>query len=114
MIFLKFKYKKGFFTFIDEINNKFRKMKWRNTYAKSSTPYILVGQAMIFRFFTLLIGFGLAVSGGVSIIAYLNYITAGYTFVYYLKFIALRVEFHLFLVGFLMIVISIYTPFSRR
>ncbi|QOY38644.2 hypothetical protein AWH56_015665 [Anaerobacillus isosaccharinicus] len=89
-------------------------MKWRNTYANSSTPYRLVGQAMIFRFFILLIGFGLAVSGGVSIIAYLNYVTAGYTFVYYLKFIAVRVEFHLFLIGLIMIVVSIYTPNSKR
>ncbi|MCT8140404.1 hypothetical protein H1D32_23515 [Anaerobacillus sp. CMMVII] len=69
---------------------------------------------MIFRFFLLLIGFGLAVSGGVSMIAYLNYVTAGYTFVYYLKFIALRVEFHLFLIGFIMILISIYIPASKR
>jgi hypothetical protein len=73
-----------------------------------------VGQAMIFRFFILLIGFGLAVTGGVSMIAYLNYVTAGYTFLYYLKFIGLRVEFHLFLIGFIMIVVSIYTPFTRR
>lgn len=90
------------------------KTKWRNTYANSSTPCKLVGQAMIFRFFILLIGFGLAVSGGVSIIAYLNYVTAGYTFVYYLKFIAVRVEFHLFLIGLIMIVVSIYTPNSKR
>jgi hypothetical protein len=73
-----------------------------------------VGQAMIFRFFLLLIGFGLAVSGGISIIAYLNYVTAGYTFIYYLKFIGLRVEFHLFLIGIIMIIVSIYTPFSKR
>jgi hypothetical protein len=73
-----------------------------------------VGQAMIFRFFLLLIGFGLAVSGGISIIAYLNYVTAGYTFIYYLKFIGLRVEFHLFLIGIIMIISSIYTPFSKR
>ncbi len=69
---------------------------------------------MIFRFFILLIGFGLAVSGGVSMIAYLNLITAGYSFVYYLQFIALRIEFHLFLVGFIMILLSIYTPSSKR
>ncbi|MFN7253150.1 MAG: hypothetical protein ACK4M9_20605 [Anaerobacillus sp.] len=69
---------------------------------------------MIFRFFLLLIGFGLAVTGGISIIAYLNYVTAGYTFIYYLKFIGLRVEFHLFLIGIIMIIVSIYTPFSKR
>lgn len=74
----------------------------------------LVGQAMIFRFFILLIGFGLAVAGGVSLIAYLNLITAGYSFIYYLKFIGLRIEFHLLLVGILMIFLSIYSPFTRK
>ncbi|OIJ10345.1 hypothetical protein BKP35_13565 [Anaerobacillus arseniciselenatis] len=69
---------------------------------------------MIFRFFILLIGFGLAVTGGVSMIAYLNLITAGYSFVYYLHFISLRIEFHLFLIGFIMIILSIYIPSSKR
>jgi hypothetical protein len=72
-----------------------------------------VGQAMIFRFFMLMVGFGLAVTGGVSMIAYLNLVTAGYSFVYYLKFIVLRVEFHFFLFGFIMILASIYTPLKR-
>ncbi|RXI98251.1 hypothetical protein DS745_18115 [Anaerobacillus alkaliphilus] len=69
---------------------------------------------MIFRLFLLLVGFGFAVSGGISMIAYLNYVTAGYTFLYYLKFISYRVEFHLFLIGFILIVISIYIPASKR
>lgn len=73
----------------------------------------MVGHAMIFRFFILLVGFGLASIGGVSIIAYLNLITAGYTFIYYLQFIVLRVEFHLFLIGFIMILISIYFPSKK-
>jgi len=73
-----------------------------------------MGQAMIFRFFLLFIGFGLAVIGGISIIAYLNLVTAGYSFIDYLKFIVIRVEFHLFIIGFIMIAVSIYVPFSRK
>lgn len=69
---------------------------------------------MIFRFFFLLIGFSLAVYGGVSIVAYLNYVAAGYTLNYFVKFITYRIEFHLFLIGFLVIVISIYVPSSKR
>ncbi|WP_084034903.1 hypothetical protein [Anaerobacillus alkalilacustris] len=69
---------------------------------------------MIIRFFVLLVGFGLAVIGGISMIAFLNLLTAGYSFVYYLKFIGMRVELHLFIIGLVMIIISIYGPSSRR
>lgn len=69
---------------------------------------------MILRFFFLLVGFGLAVMGGISVIAYLNLVTAGYSFIYYLKFIVIRVEFHLFIIGFIMIFLSIYLPRSRQ
>lgn len=69
---------------------------------------------MIFRFFLLLVGFGLAVMGGISIIAYLNLVTAGYSFIYYLRFIIARVEFHLFIIGFIMIFLSTYLPLSKK
>lgn len=69
---------------------------------------------MIFRFFLLFVGFGLSVIGGISIIAYLNLVTAGYSFIDYLKFIVIRVEFHLFIIGFIMIAVSIYIPISRK
>lgn len=85
-----------------------------SAHRKGSTPTYLAGQAMIFRFFILLVGFGLAVVGGVSMLAYLNLVTAGYSFVYYLKFIGLRVEFYIFILGFILIFLSIYTPFSKR
>ncbi|WP_306453935.1 hypothetical protein [Bacillus sp. FJAT-45350] len=66
------------------------------------------------RFFILLIGFGLAVAGGVSILAYLNLLAAGYDFKTYFKFIIYRVELYLFIIGALLITASIYLPNNRK
>ncbi|MGP4082199.1 hypothetical protein [Bacillus sp. Marseille-Q3570] len=65
---------------------------------------------MIFRLFLLLLGFSFAVSGGVSLIAFLNLITTGHGFVNYLAFILTRVESILFIVGLLLVWGSIYLP----
>ncbi|MGG7618539.1 hypothetical protein [Bacillus coreaensis] len=65
---------------------------------------------MIMRIFLLLTGFGLAVLGGISTVAYLNLLTTGYTIMDYLEFIKGRIECYLFLVGMLMIWLSIYFP----
>ncbi|MFC7784709.1 MULTISPECIES: hypothetical protein [unclassified Rossellomorea] len=65
---------------------------------------------MVFRMFVLFIGFGLAVSGGVSLIIYLNLLTTGMTFTDYILFVSTRVECYLFLLGILIITISIYIP----
>lgn len=65
---------------------------------------------MIMRIFLLLTGFGLAVLGGISTIAYLNLLTTGYTALDYLHFIKGRVECYLFLIGMLIICLSIYYP----
>ncbi|GAE45169.1 hypothetical protein [Mesobacillus boroniphilus] len=54
---------------------------------------------MIFRLFILTIGFGLAVSGGISSIAYLNLIVAGHGLDEYLAFVARRVECYLLPAG---------------
>lgn len=69
---------------------------------------------MIFRFFILLIGFGLSVAGGISLLAYLNLLAAGFTFIYYLQFILHRIEFYFFLAGLLIVIISIYYPFPDQ
>ncbi|MEH7381701.1 hypothetical protein V7138_14660 [Bacillus sp. JJ1533] len=68
------------------------------------------------RAFFFLVGFGLAVSGGITIIAYLNLMTTGLTFVQYLQFISKRIECYLVAVGLGMIWASIYYPVksSRR
>ncbi len=65
---------------------------------------------MVFRMFVMFIGFGLAVSGGVSMIIYLNLLTTGMTMTEYLLFICTRVECYLFLVGILIITLTIYLP----
>ena len=64
--------------------------------------------ALGIRVFFLLTGFGLAVIGGINIVAYLNLLAIGYSFIDYLLFIKDRVECYLLLIGFLIICISIY------
>ena len=65
---------------------------------------------MIYRIILLTIGFAIAVSGGISTIAYLNMITAGHGFDEYLSFISKRVECYLLPVGIGIIWLSIYWP----
>jgi hypothetical protein len=65
---------------------------------------------IMFRPFLLLTGFGLAVSGGVSTIAYLNLLTTGYGLIEYLLFITKKVECQLLPIGILVIWMSIYFP----
>lgn len=65
---------------------------------------------MMFRVFILLIGFGFSVSGGVTLIMYLNLLAAGLSFQDYFLFILGRVESYLLLAGIFLITISIYSP----
>jgi len=69
---------------------------------------------MIFRLFIFLIGFGLAVSGGVTIIAYLNIIPMGYTFLDYLLFISNKTASFFFIMGIILITLSIYLPLEKK
>ncbi|MBU9721796.1 hypothetical protein [Bacillus alkalicola] len=69
---------------------------------------------MLFRFFILFIGFGLAVAGGISIVAYLNLLTVGYSVIDYIIFLSSRVEFYLFLLGIILIWGMIYLPFKKN
>jgi len=55
-----------------------------------------------------LIGFGLAVSGGVTIIAYMNFLPAGISWFEYFMFIKGRLECYFLPIGFLMMVIAIH------
>jgi len=55
-----------------------------------------------------MLGFGFAVSGGVSLIGYLNLITMGRSFVEYLIFISKRTECYLLPLGLFMITCAIY------
>ncbi|SDI00446.1 hypothetical protein SAMN05192534_1188 [Alteribacillus persepolensis] len=65
---------------------------------------------MFARIFMMMVGFGLAAAGGISLIAYMNYIPAGLTMVEYLQFIVKSTEAMVFAAGLLLIVGSIYWP----
>lgn len=68
---------------------------------------------MIYRLFLFLIGFGLSVAGGVSIIAYLNLMVAGKSFADYLIFISQQIECYFLILGVILIWMSIYYPFQK-
>lgn len=55
-----------------------------------------------------LVGFGLAVAGGVTIIAYMNFLPAGVSWIEYFEFIKGRPECYFLPVGLLFILIAIY------
>jgi len=66
----------------------------------------------VFLFF---IGFGLAIAGGVTLIAYLNFLPAGITWLEYFIFVRGRIEVYLLPIGLIIITIIIYqSPFNRR
>lgn len=66
----------------------------------------------VFLFF---IGFGLAIAGGVTLIAYLNFLPAGITWVEYFIFIRGRIEVYLLPIGIIIItIIILQNPFNRR
>lgn len=67
---------------------------------------------MVVRLFFLLVGFGLSVIGGVSLIAYLNFITLGYSYTEYFQFISERYECYLLPIGLIVIWSSIYLPYN--
>ncbi|KAF0823079.1 hypothetical protein LIS77_07235 [Cytobacillus firmus] len=69
---------------------------------------------MFFRAFWLLTGFGVSVSGGVSVIGYLNLLTTGHTFKEYWNFITYRPECYLLPIGIFIITMSIYLPYSNE
>lgn len=55
-----------------------------------------------------LIGFGLAVSGGITIISYMNFLPAGVTWGEYFLFIQTRIECYFLPIGFILIVYAIH------
>ncbi|HET7629712.1 MAG TPA: hypothetical protein VFK44_15165 [Bacillales bacterium] len=68
---------------------------------------------MVIRFFLLMIGFGLAVGGGVTVILYMNLMAVGHGFGQYLLFMVTRVEFYIFLTGLSLIWGSLFLPWDR-
>ncbi|WP_100011475.1 hypothetical protein [Lentibacillus sediminis] len=59
--------------------------------------------------FLFLIGFGLSVTGGVTLIAYLNFLPAGVSWMDYFIFIQGRPECYFLPVGFVIMAIAIYS-----
>lgn len=54
-----------------------------------------------------LVGFGLTVSGGVTIIAYLNFLPAGISWIEFLLFIRGRIECYFLPVGIVLLIFAI-------
>ncbi len=60
------------------------------------------------RVFSFLFGFGLTTIGLIYIILYLNLLTLGYNFNYYVNFIIKRIECWYSLIGLIIMILSIY------
>jgi len=60
------------------------------------------------RIFFFLFGFGLMTIGFVYLILYLNILTIGYNFTYYVNFISRRIECYFSIIGFIILNLSIY------
>ncbi|WP_164669476.1 hypothetical protein [Virgibacillus doumboii] len=58
--------------------------------------------------FLFLIGFGLAVTGGVTTIAYMNFLPAGISWADYFVFISGRIECYFLPIGFLLMAIALF------
>ena len=60
------------------------------------------------RIFFFLFGLGLMTIGFVYIILYLNILSIGYNFSYYVNFISRRIECYFSIIGFIILNLSIY------
>lgn len=69
---------------------------------------------LIYRMIVMMIGFSLAVSGGISMIAYMNMITVGHEVQEYLSFVSKRPECYLLPVGIGVIWLSVYYPLHNN
>ncbi|WP_280769266.1 hypothetical protein [Salipaludibacillus daqingensis] len=66
------------------------------------------------RLFLLCIGFIMATVGGISLVAYLNLLTVGYSLQEYSLFIVQRVETYMFIVGMILIWVIVYPSMNRN
>ena len=60
------------------------------------------------RIFFFLFGFGLMVTGFIYIILYLNLLTIGYNFTYFVNFIIRRIECYFTIVGLVIMNLALY------
>ena len=66
------------------------------------------------RIFFFLFGFGLMTIGFVYIILYLNILSIGYNFSYYVNFISRRIECYFTVIGFIILNLSIYIKGDKK
>lgn len=66
------------------------------------------------RIFFLLTGFGFTLIGSVYMIAYLNLMTIGYSFVAYIQFILSRMECLIIILGILFLILAILLPGGEK
>ena len=66
------------------------------------------------RLFGLLTGFGFSIIGFVYIIAYLNYLTVGYTFLDYIKIVFTKGECLLAFLGLIIIAVLIFMKGNKN
>ena len=66
------------------------------------------------RIFFFLFGFGLMTIGFVYLILYLNIISIGYNFSYYVNFISRRIECYFSIIGFIILNLSIYLKGDKK
>ena len=66
------------------------------------------------RIFFFLFGFGLMTIGFVYIILYLNILSIGYNFSYYVNFITRRIECYFTIIGFIILNLSIYIKGDKK
>ncbi|ASN07435.1 hypothetical protein CFK40_16630 [Virgibacillus necropolis] len=63
----------------------------------------------MFRIFLFLLGFGLAVAGGVVVITYMNFIPAGLAWTDFFSYIKGRPECYFLPIGFILMIIALYS-----
>lgn len=66
------------------------------------------------RIFFFLVGFALLVIGNTFILLYLNLLTLGYNFSFYVNFITRRIECYYAPLGFLIILLTIITKGDKK
>lgn len=69
---------------------------------------------MFARIILFLTGFGLTIIGFVYIIFFMNYFTIGYNFSEYVNFIIRQFECYYVLVGFFLMIITIFLPGGNK
>lgn len=65
---------------------------------------------MAIRICFIILGFFMSLIGSIYIITYLNLMTVGYNFLEYVNFIIRRTECIIFMIGMILMLLSIYLP----